>query len=186
MSNHIDRELSLHIDKLAEQDQNCRKKLVELKNDLESNAKDIENQVEIIRKIDASNLIEAKKILQENGYPGIDLVGKRSSHNYWILIQHCDSDPKFQDEALKAMRVELENGNVDPIDYAYLSDRTLVNHNKPQIYGTQMLWNEDLREFTPKEMIEPTKINERRKSIGLESIENYKMMMKSLYFRNEK
>mgnify|MGYP001560728744 CR=1 FL=1 len=54
--------------------------------------------------------------------------------------------------------------DVDQADVAYLEDRILVNEGKPQLYGTQFL------EGAPRPIKDPDHVDERRKSVGLESL----------------
>src|SRR5258706_14949554 len=50
-----------------------------------------------------------KNILKKYGYPNFDKVGIESSNNYWLCVQHCDQDLKFQEQVLKLMRKEVKN-----------------------------------------------------------------------------
>ena len=53
---------------------------------------------------------------------------------------------------------------------AYLTDRIAVFENKPQRYGTQFDWDQN-GELSPNRFDDLEKVNKRRKSIGLNSIE---------------
>ena len=71
------------------------------------------------------------------------------------------------------MKMEVDWGKACATNYAYLVDRVKVNSGQPQVYGTQMQMNSDTTSFEPMTVIEPEKLNERRKSVGLDSIESY-------------
>ncbi|MBS1533036.1 MAG: hypothetical protein JSU01_22235 [Bacteroidetes bacterium] len=45
---------------------------------------------------DSLNLIEAKSIIHQYGFPGYSLVGKEGSNRFWAIVQHCDEEPDFQ------------------------------------------------------------------------------------------
>jgi hypothetical protein len=66
-------------------------------------------------------------------------------------------------------------------DYAYLVDRVKVNTGQLQVYGTQMRLNKDSTSFEPKPVIDPDKLNERRKSVDLSMIESYIEIMNERY-----
>jgi len=67
------------------------------------------------------------KIFDQYGYPGYDLVGKQGSNNYWLMVQHSDKTPAFQLKVLEAMKKEVDKGNADAKNYAYLVDRVKIN-----------------------------------------------------------
>ena len=113
-----------------------------------------------------------KKIFDEHGFPNYDEVGKESSNNFWLCVQHSDHDFKFQQEVLKEMKKEVKHKKADPLNFAFLTDRVNINLNKAQVYGTQLNYDEQKRAF-PKKLKNPKKVNLRRKSIGLEPLENY-------------
>lgn len=174
--------LSALIDSLKIEDQKYRNRLTELKNEPNPDEAEIKQVQEDIRRTDSLNLIQVKRIFRQYGYPGADMAGKQSAHNFWLLIQHCDQDPAFQEEVLGAMKQEVENGTVSAWNYAYLTDRVLVNQGKPQVYGTQMQLNRDSTSFEPKPMIEPEKVDDRRGEMGLSPIEFYIKTMNTRYF----
>lgn len=115
----------------------------------------------------------AERILNEKGFPGFDLVGKKGSYGYWLMVQHADFDPDFQQRVLDSMKVQLERNNANPNNYAFLTDRIRINTGRKQVYGTQL----DIKMFTGKVKSLPTEnwetINERRASLGMETIEEY-------------
>src|ERR1700744_3491242 len=64
-----------------------------------------------------------EQIFNKYGYPGYDLVGKQGTNNFWLMVQHCDQNPEFQKKILAAMKTEVDRGNADGKNYAYLIDR---------------------------------------------------------------
>ena len=126
-----------------------------------------------IHEIDNSNYSVCKNILEKYNYPNYELVGVESSNNYWLVIQHLNQHVLFQDSVLKKMKVEVDKGLASSINYAYLTDEVKISTNQLQIYGTQMVLNKSKTTYEPKPVIDPTKLNERRKSVGLNSIEEF-------------
>jgi phosphatidate phosphatase APP1 len=42
-----------------------------------------------------------EEIFEKFGYPRFGLVGEKGAQDYWVMVQHCDSDPAFQSRVLK-------------------------------------------------------------------------------------
>jgi len=120
-------------------------------------------------------------LFKQYGYLGYNLVGINGENNFWVLVQHQDEHPEFQDSVLKKMRIEVDKNNANSSYYAYLVDRVKVNTGQLQVYGTQMKLNKDLTSYEPKPCIDPDKLNERRKSMGLSPIEEYTRTMNARY-----
>jgi hypothetical protein len=133
------------------------------------------------QKADSLNMIVLKKLFKEYGFLGIEEVGKQGSGNFWLMMQHCDKDPKFQEEVLGEMKKHIERKNANPSNYAYLIDRVKVNTGKEQVYGTQMKLNQEGSSYEPKPVIDPENLNKRRAEVGLGTIEEYIGIMNSHY-----
>lgn len=123
-------------------------------------------------KLCVKNLLVVKKYFKDYGFPGIKENGKDASLNFWLIVQHGDHDVAFQGKVLKAMKKELKTKNVNLQNYAYLYDRVQKNKNKPQLYGTQMVWD-SLGVHMPYNLKSPEKVNQRRAEMGMETIEEY-------------
>lgn len=126
------------------------------------------------------------KMFNEYGYPGYDLVGKKGSNQFWLMVQHCDKQPEFQQKVLAAMKKEVAKGNADPRDFAYLTDRVRLNTGQKQLYGTQVTYNTDSCQAIPRLLSDSSTVNQRRKDLGLEPIEAYLNRMSELQFMMNK
>ena len=173
--------LSIVLDSLVKEDQKWRE-LFRKVNNKESNSLNLKTISANLNLTDSLDFLMVKNIFNQFGYPGYDVVGKTGSHNFWLVVQHMDNHPTFQDSVLAKMKIEVSKDNSSSLDYAYLVDRVKVNTKQPQIYGTQMLVNKDSTSYEPKLLIDPDKVNERRKSVGLQSIEEYIKIMNERYF----
>lgn len=182
LSAQTNSELSQFIDSLKQEDQKYRNEATRLRNENPSDTLAVRQAYANMRKVDGLVQQEVKKIYAQYGYPGIDLVGKVSSHNFWLMVQHCDTDPEFQKTVLASMKIEVDKENASGRDYAYLIDRVKVNTQEKQIYGTQMILNADSTSFMPQPLIDPEQVNERRASVGLGKIEDYIETMNTRYF----
>lgn len=126
------------------------------------------------------------KIFKEHGYPGIDLVGKEGEHDFWLMVQHSDHNPAFQEKILTAMKKELERNNADPKNFAYLTDRLYLNTSRKQLYGTQVTYRQDICQAYPRPTQDSTHLNDRRKAVGLPPIEEYLNLMTNMHFEMNK
>ncbi len=127
-----------------------------------------------------------KNIYNEIGYPSIEKVGKDISGKFFTLVQHSDSDVKFQKEMLLEIKKELDSGNVQARDFAYLTDRVQLALDKPQVYGTQLDYNTQIGQAFPKNLLDSTNVNQRRNEIGLEPLEVYLNNSSMMHFQVNK
>ena len=127
------------------------------------------------------------EIFNEHGFVGFDLAGKEGSENFWVMVQHSDHNPNFQKQVLEKMKIEVDKGNAKPSNYGLLVDRVKLNSGEAQIYGTQVTYNMNIGQAYPKKLADSINVNERRKSIGLEPLEDYlNSMSKSHFLMNKK
>lgn len=114
------------------------------------------------------------KILNEMidtiGYPTTDKVGKEASEAAWLVIQHSIGQPEFMKKCAELLKKAVSENKADLKSLAYLTDRIAVFEGKPQLYGTQFDWDEN-GNLSPNLFDDLTKVNERRKSIGLNTLE---------------
>lgn len=165
------------LDSMEKEDQKWRHKLNAYRNGESSDTTLFNTIAYNLTLADSLNYFLLKDIFAKYGYPNYDLVGEKGSYNFWLLIQHQDRHPAFQDSVLSKMKIEVDANKASVGNYAYLVDRVKVNAGLPQVYGTQMQLNGDGTSYEPRLVIEPSKLNERRKSVGLDSIESYIQQM---------
>lgn len=172
-------QLKKTIDSLYEVDQTVQMKLktlIENKVSFDS----VQMQQNIEKQTFDRHIPIIKDIFLKNGYPTDKIVGKETSNHFFLLIQHSDSDPKFQASMLPILKKYSKKGNVAKKDYAYLYDRVQRNTGGQQLYGTQLSFdnNGNLFDSTnkinyPKDLADPVNVDKRRKKVGLEPIEKY-------------
>ncbi|WP_350292439.1 DUF6624 domain-containing protein [uncultured Croceitalea sp.] len=127
-----------------------------------------------------------EQLFDQYGFMGFDLVGEEGSQNFWLMVQHSDHNPDFQKEVLKKMKIAMDNKNAKPSNYGLLVDRVRINTGKKQVFGTQVTYNTAIGQAYPKELEDSINVNQRRKSIGLESIEEYLNNMTKMHFEMNK
>ncbi|MFP7658094.1 DUF6624 domain-containing protein [Chryseobacterium proteolyticum] len=123
-----------------------------------------------MEQLHSRNAKKLNDIMDIIGYPGIDKVGKEASEAAWLIIQHAIGQPELMRKCVRLLKDAVDEQKADPKNLAYLSDRIAVFEGKPQLYGTQFDWNEN-GEMVPNFIDNITKVNERRKSVGLNTLE---------------
>ncbi|MDP9079104.1 MAG: hypothetical protein M3O71_16880 [Bacteroidota bacterium] len=121
---------------------------------------------------DSINEVKAKAIIKKYGYPGYSLVGEWSA-DFWAIVDHCDDDIPFQEQVLALMKIEVAKNNASKENYAYLTDRVLVNKKQKQIYGTQIHIDLKTHKASPFPVENPEQLNARRKKMGMGTEEEY-------------
>lgn len=120
--------------------------------------------------IDSLNTVRIEQIIKLYGYPGISLVGKPANEAAFYIIQHS----KVIDKYLPVIKEAAEKNELSFVLYGMMLDRSLMLHDKEQVYGTQGsgmsvknkktgIW-ENLSFIWP--IKDPTTVNKRRKAAG--------------------
>lgn len=125
-----------------------------------------------LMRADARNTQWLKSIVSESGWPTISQVGKDASQKAWLLVQHADQDPVFQLKILRLLEPLVAQGEVRPVDYAYLYDRVMLKLRGKQRYATQMWCMDGKMEARPLE--DPERVAELRAEMTLEPFAEYR------------
>jgi hypothetical protein len=123
-----------------------------------------------MEQIHIENSEKLEGIINLIGYPTIDKVGKEANEAAWLIIQHAISQPHFMKKCAELLSIEVSHKNADPKQLAYLTDRIAVFEDKLQLFGTNFDWDEN-GELNPNKYDDLIKVNQRRKSIGLNTLE---------------
>lgn len=163
--------------------QNITGKIIELKNadlalrdKLLKSGKLSDGYNEEMQKLHNSNAKTLSELIETIGYPTIGKVGKEASEAAWLIIQHSIGDPIFMRRSAELLRIAVDANEADQVNLAYLTDRIAAFENRPQLYGTQFDWDEK-GNLTPNLFDDLTRVNDRRKSIGLNSLEEQTQLM---------
>ena len=111
------------------------------------------------------NAVRLATIMSELGWPRRSLVGRKGADAAWLVLQHAIGDPPVMRHGLELLRT-LPPGEVDPIQVAMLEDRVRTFSGLPQVYGTQLDWDER-REMRPRPIADEAHVDARRAAIGL-------------------
>ncbi len=162
---------------LAEQIIGLKKKDEELRQLLVESGELFDGYNERMEALHNSNAAELNQIIEQIGLPTADKVGKEASAAAWLIIQHAISQPNFMKKCLLLLEKAVKSDKTNPIHLAYLTDRIAVFEGTPQPYATQFDWDEN-GELTPSPYDDLDKVNQRRKSIGLNPLEEQIRVMR--------
>lgn len=121
--------------------------------------------------IDSINVIKVTAIINRYGWLGYKTIGVQESKALFMVIQHADKTT--QEKYLPLLRKAVIEKKEFPHHLAMLEDRVTLKNKQYQIYGTQILTTPTKNYLFP--LIDPEKVIERRKAIGLDSasFQNY-------------
>jgi hypothetical protein len=125
-------------------------------------------------------------IIEKHGFPTIEKVGREASDAAWLVIQHSISKPEFMKKCAFLLEKAVAENQADAKHLAYLTDRIAVFEGRAQLYGTQFDWDAD-GGMNPKPFDDLEKVNKRRKSVGLNSLqEQTEIIRKQVLRENQK
>jgi len=123
------------------------------------------------------NALHLDQIIETIGYPTPAKVGEEGSAAAWLIIQHAISQPPFMKKCLDLLKQTHPSDTETLQQVAYLSDRIAVFENQPQLYGSQFDWDQE-GHLSPQPYDDITLVNERRKLIGLNTLEEQTLLIR--------
>jgi hypothetical protein len=87
----------------------------------------------------------------------------------FMIAQHAISRPALQRRVLSLLLAAAEQGEINALDVAYLSDRIAVFEGRAQMFGTQFDWDAH-GQLSPARVDDVGALDERRVSLGLPPI----------------
>lgn len=130
-----------------------------------------------MEKLHNDNAEKLNEIIETIGYPTIDKVGEEANEATWLVIQHSIGQPNFMRKCARLLKNVVSENKAKPKSLAYLTDRIAVFEGRPQLYGTQFDWDKNGK-LSPNPYDDLTKVNQRRKSIGLNTLEEQTQVMR--------
>jgi len=133
---------------------------------------------EEMKSLHISNANALYEIIEEIGYPTVSKVGIEANEAAWLVIQHSIGQPHFMRKCLELLEsIDSDEDSISLKHLAYLSDRIAVFEGKDQLYGTQFDWDKN-GQLSPQSYDDIAKVNTRRKSIGLNTLEEQIMIIR--------
>ena len=123
---------------------------------------------------DSARTARLQAIVEEYGWPDSVRAGPEAAQAAFLILQHSPLHA-FQKAMLPVLEDLVEQGAVPRDDSAMLIDRVLMHEGLPQRYGTQFTMEDGRWVLHPVE--DEAGLEERRKTVGLPSMEEYMLMM---------
>lgn len=166
---NLDKELVEMLRVIHEEDQKYRVALDTIEEKFSWDSDEVQAQWQIIHEKDSLNLIEVRKILDERGWLGSNIVGEQGNGALFLVIQHADI--KTQEKYLPMMKEAVKKGNAQASSLALLEDRVALRQGKKQIYGSQV-WKLDGKWYV-RSLEDPENVDIRRAEVGLGPLNEY-------------
>lgn len=112
-----------------------------------------------------------REIVERHGWPTYAMVGEDGATAAWAIAQHADHDVALQKQMLDLMSAAVDQGEADPSQLAFLTDRVAINNGRPQVYGSQM--GCVAGEAVPGPIEDEANVDDRRAAMGLEPLADY-------------
>lgn len=133
----IFKHIEIQLDSIYLEDQFFRSKVDSIGNIYGFESKQVDSIFSIINEKDNLNLKKVIQIIEKYGWLGADKIGKNGNLTLFLVIQH--SDIEIQEKYYSMIKEAANKGNIDLADFALFEDRFEMYHNRPQIYGSQIL-----------------------------------------------
>ncbi len=136
--------------------------------------------------IDRNNLRIIKKIIEQFGYPKINVVDTPLNETVWLIIQH---NPNELEKYMPLLEKAGKAGDIEMTKVALSQDRMLMNQGKEQIYGSQgssisqpIGTKQNQYTFFIWPIKNPNEVNKRRAEVGFKTtIEEYAKLLNMEY-----
>lgn len=165
----IFKHIEIQLDSIYLEDQFFRSKVDSIGNIYGFESKQVDSIFSIINEKDNLNLKKVIQIIEKYGWLGADKIGKNGNLTLFLVIQH--SDIEIQEKYYSMIKEAANKGNIDLADFALFEDRFEMYHNRPQIYGSQILMTG--KKYSIYNIFDEKNVNKRRLKVGLQPLENY-------------
>lgn len=112
--------------------------------------------------------------LQAAGWFDISKTSADASQAAWLMVQHADWDPQWQQQVLQLLQPKVKQGEFQPRYFAYLADRVAINTGQAQRYGTQGACDHQSGQWQPFAVANAAQLEQLRQEMGLEPLAQYR------------
>lgn len=168
---NFDKPLVAILDTVYQDDQKYRHQIKGIEEKYGWESDEMKAHWKIINEKDSINQIKVKKILDERGWLGPDVIGNQGNSTIFLVIQHAEIET--QEKYLPMMREAVSKGNARGSSLALLEDRVALRKGEKQIYGSQVGRDQETGEYYVLPLIDPDNVDQRRSEVGLGPIQDY-------------
>ena len=106
------------------------------------------------------------RVFDDIDWPDHHEYGDDGAGAAFLILQHAIGHPDLQRRGLTLLLDAIPEGQANPLDVAYLSDRISIFEGGAQTFGTQFDWDAN-GQLSPAAVRDPETLDERRASVGL-------------------
>jgi hypothetical protein len=165
----LNQTLIKEIKEMKADDQKFRKGFYETRDKYGVDSKQVKKLYKGMLKMDMANSLRLEKIVDEFGWPGIDIIGFHPCGDLFFIIQH--QNVEIQERYLPLIEEQFEKGNFLFGAYPMLLDRISMRNNHEQLYGTQSCYDYETKQYYICPISNPAQLNLRRYQLGEDSFE---------------
>nr|WP_294896331.1 DUF6624 domain-containing protein [uncultured Pedobacter sp.] len=163
--------LTEQLDTVLQDDQKYRLQMDSFEKKFGWNSVEMKKIIKTISEKDSMNIIKIKRILDNYGWLGSDVIGQSGNGTLFLVIQHADQHT--QEKYLPMMREAVKQGKAEAAGLALLEDRVAIRQGKKQIYGSQIRRNDKTGKYYVLPLENPEDVDQRRSEINLSPISEY-------------
>lgn len=119
-----------------------------------------------LERVHQRNAAQLMAIVDAHGWPGRALVGDAGADAAWRIAQHSIGAPPVMRRAAALASEAQKTGDVPGWHAAYLVDRIRVFEGRPQLFGTQLDWD-DQGALGVVALEDAASVDARRAALGL-------------------
>ena len=109
------------------------------------------------------------ELLDKYGWPTASQVTEYAAAGAALIINHTNYE--IRTKYFPMLEQAFKEGEAQPLRYAKMKDRLLIEEDKKQLYGTQ--WRFENSKRVPQPILEPENVDKRRAEIGLGPLSVY-------------
>lgn len=121
--------------------------------------------------IDSTNQVIVEALIHQYGWLDRSVFGTTSNQVCFLVIQHAGLEK--QKKYLPLLRRSVAEGESRGSDLAMLEDRILLRENKKQLYGSQVVPDQETGGWMFYPIEDEKNVNARRQKMGLPPMEEY-------------
>lgn len=122
-------------------------------------------------KINKENQRLLDSIIAVKGWPKNSRVGYSAASVAFLIIQHSTLEKR--EEYLPTVKKLCEENEADWSSYALMYDRIQIELNKPQLYGSQIKYNEETKQYELYPIEDEKNVDKRRAALGMQPLADY-------------
>jgi hypothetical protein len=138
---------------------------------------EIQETYALMHKVDSVNLKVVDEIIRNYGWPGPSKVGEMASNGAFLVLQHSGNVATME-KYLPLLKEAAAAGELEQQLLALYIDRIKMFKKEKQIYGSQIVFNEQKKVLELYPVQDIANVNQRRAEVGLEPLQEYLQMMK--------